>query len=67
MKKLFRLIKIAFILVVGATFADQINAAIDWTLAVDYDALGANIALVAGKITDFAVATYNYVVGLFAA
>ena len=67
MKKLGNLIKISFLLVVGATFSTQINSAIDWIAAVDYTALGANIELIAGKIADAAVYVYDFVVGLFEA
>ena len=66
MKKLGKYINIAVLLVIGATFSEQINSAIDYLIAVDYTALGANIELVAGKIADAAVALYDFVVGLFA-
>ena len=66
MKKLFRLINIAFLLVLGATFAPQINSGIDWISEVDYTAVGNQIGAVATVIADAAVAVYNWVVGLFA-
>lgn len=65
MKKLFKYITIAFLLVVGATFAEQINSALDWLQAVDYTALGNTIGTLASKIADGAVDLYNWVVGLF--
>ena len=65
MKKLGNYIKIAFLLAVGATFNEQINAAIDWVANVDYTALGANIELIAGKIADAGVHVYEAIVGLF--
>ena len=65
MKKLFKYITIAFLLVVGATFSEQINAALDWLQAVDYTALGNTISTLVGKVVDFAVSIYDWAVSLF--
>ena len=59
MKKIGKYLSIAFFLVIGATFADQINAAVDFLLDVDYTALGNTIADLAGKLADFFVGVYN--------
>ena len=66
MKKLGNYIKIAFLLVIGATFSTQINAALDFLIDVDYNALGDQIAAVVSTVVDALVAAYDYVVGLFA-
>ena len=65
MKKIGKYITIAFLLVVGATFSTQINAALDWLLALDFVAIGNTISAFAGKVVDLVVAVYNWVVGLF--
>ena len=65
MKKIGKLIKIAFLLVVGATFADQINGAVDYLSDVDYALLGDQIATIAKAVADFAVSAFNWIAGLF--
>ena len=66
MKKIGKFINIAVLLVIGATFSTQINAGIDYLVDVDYVALGNTISTIVGKIVDFAVLVYDWVVGLFA-
>ena len=65
MKKIKNYLSIAFFLVIGATFADQINSAIDYLLAVDYTAIGETIKGLTAKAVEFAKAAFNYVVELF--
>lgn len=63
MKKLGNLLKIAFFLVIGATFAEQINAALDYIMGIDYVALGETISSVAKAIVDGAISAFNWIKG----
>ena len=61
MKKLGRYINIAFLLIIGATFAEQINAGLDFLIDLDYNAIGNTISSILGSVVDGAVAAFDYI------
>lgn len=65
MKRIKNFISIAFLLVVGATFATQINGAVDYFIALDYTAIGMNIQMAATKAYELVVSLVDFVSGLF--
>ena len=62
MKKIGKYLSIAFFLVLGATFADQVNGTLDFLIDLDYGAIGTTIADFSKAIFDGAVDLVNYII-----
>ena len=62
MKKIGKYLSIAFFLVLGATFAPQVNGALDFLIDLDYVAIGNGIADGAKAIFDGVVTIVNYII-----
>ena len=66
MKKLGKYLNIALLLVIGATFATQINSVLDFLADLDYTAIGNIIATFIYKIINFFDSIYDQVRELMA-